>query len=87
MYYTEYTLLLRELTRLPCASRAHLAQKEGDKLEKEVEEKEKQRDAEVKEEKKRRTTNPRNPRHFNIIEGGRKRVSTTFMDKNSVSCA
>ena len=31
--------------------------------------------------------NPRNPRHFKIIEGGRKRVSTTFMDKNSVSCA
>ena len=30
-------------------------------------------------------TNPRNPRHFNIIEGGRKRVSTIFMDKDSVS--
>ena len=29
-------------------------------------------------------TSPRNPRHFNVIEGGRKRVSTTFMDKNSV---
>ena len=34
-----------------------------------------------------RAPNPRNPRHFNIIEGGRKRVSTIFMDKNSVSCA
>ena len=70
MYYTEYTLLLRELTRPPCASRAHLAQKEGDKLEKEVEEKEKQRDAEVKEEKKRRTmggAKPRNPRHVDTM--------------------
>ena len=35
----------------------------------------------------RARTNPRNPRHVNIIEGGRKRVSTIFMDKNSVSCA
>ena len=35
----------------------------------------------------KRLPNPRNPRHFNSIEGGRKRVSTTFMDKNSVSCA
>ena len=31
--------------------------------------------------------NPRNPRHFNIVEGGRMRVSTTFMDKDCVSCA
>ena len=32
-----------------------------------------------------RETNPRNPRHFNIIEGGRKRVSTIFIDKNNFS--
>ena len=32
-------------------------------------------------------TNPRNPRHFNMMEGGRQRVSTIFMDKGIVSCA
>ena len=32
-------------------------------------------------------TNPRNPLHFDIIEGGRKRVSDTFIDKDSVSCS
>ena len=29
---------------------------------------------------------PRNPRHFDGIEGGRKRVSDTFTHKNSGSC-
>ncbi len=29
---------------------------------------------------------PRNPRHFNMFEGGRKCVSTFFIDKNSVPC-
>ena len=28
-----------------------------------------------------RKTNPRNPRHLDIIEGGRKRVTDTFIDK------
>ena len=32
------------------------------------------------------TTKPRNPRDLDIIEGGRKRASDTFLDKNSVSC-
>ena len=31
-------------------------------------------------------SNPRNPRHFEAIEGGRKRGSDTFTHKNSVSC-
>ena len=34
----------------------------------------------------RRASNPRNPRHFNITEGGRKRVSTVFIYKYSVPC-
>ena len=29
---------------------------------------------------------PRNPRHFEITEGGRKRVLDTFIDKNKVLC-
>ena len=29
---------------------------------------------------------PCDPLHFDIIEGGRKRVSDIFIDKNSVSC-
>ena len=31
-------------------------------------------------------TKPRNPLHFDIIGGGRKRVSDAFIDKNSASC-
>ena len=31
-------------------------------------------------------TKPRNPRHFDGLEGGRKRVSDTFTHKNSGSC-
>ena len=31
------------------------------------------------------TPRPATPRHFHIIGGGRKRDSTIFMDKNSVS--
>ena len=29
---------------------------------------------------------PRSQRHFDTIKGGRKRVSDTFADKNTVSC-
>ena len=32
------------------------------------------------------TAKPRNPRHFDGIGGGRKRVSYVFMDKRNVSC-
>ena len=31
-------------------------------------------------------TTPRNPRHFDTIGGGRKRVPYILIDKNSVSC-
>ena len=31
-------------------------------------------------------TNPRNPRHFDGIKGGRKRVPDTFTHKNNGSC-
>ena len=37
--------------------------------------------------RERRAAKPRNPRHFDGIGGGRKRVSTIFMNKNSVSRA